>query len=239
MMKAEMKPAMKRARGIVLVVIVLTVLFAIVGCNQATTTPQPTTQPTAQATAQATAEPTAQPSAQPDAEATTRPTTSKNPKVQIEMMDGGKMVFQLYPKFAPQTVANFVKLANEKYFDGLKFHRIMKTFMVQGGDGASDPSKPALTPIYGEFSNNGFAQNTLSHVRGVISMAILGPDSATSQFFIVTKDSTFLDGNYAAFGKMISGQETLDTIANTPVDPSGEGSVPTVDVVMKSVTVVG
>ena len=112
--------------------------------------------------------------------------------------------------------------------------------MVQGGDGSSDPSKPQADSVVGEFAQNGFPQNTLSHTFGVISMAKTSdPNSATSQFFIVTGDATFLDGGYAAFGRIISGKATLDKIANTPVEQTGEKSTPTVDVVIKSVRVVG
>jgi len=152
------------------------------------------------------------------------------------------MLFELLPQFAPKTVANFVKLTNEKFFDGLKFHRIMKDFMVQGGDASSDSSKPQAQSIVGEFADNGFPQNTISHVKGVISMAkTADPNSATSQFFIVTGEAKFLDGGYAAFGKLISGQKTLDKIANTPVEASpygGEMSLPKVDVVIKKVTII-
>lgn len=170
------------------------------------------------------------------------PGTSKsNPKVQIEMEDGGKMVFELYPKYAPETVDNFVALAKSGFYDGLTFHRIIKGFMAQGGDPKGDGTGGSEKTIKGEFSSNGFTKNTLKHTKGVISMARSSdPDSASSQFFIMDGDSPNLDGDYAAFGKLISGEETLDKIANTPVEANpttGEVSSPTQKVVIKSVTV--
>ncbi len=154
--------------------------------------------------------------------------------VTITITDGVAMKLELYPDKAPKTVANFVKLASEGFYDGLTFHRIVKGFMIQGGDpegtglGGSDETIP------GEFAANGFAQNDISHVRGVISMArSFDPNSASSQFFIVHGDSTFLDGNYAAFGKLIEGYEVLDALAECPV----QGETPLAKPVIKSITV--
>lgn len=164
-----------------------------------------------------------------------------HPKVQIEMKDGGKMVFELYPEYAPETVTNFIELSKSGFYDGLKFHRIIKGFMIQGGDPDGNGTGGSDKSIKGEFAKNGFKQNTLSHTRGVISMARSGdPNSASSQFFIMHSDISQLDGKYAAFGKLIEGEETLDKIADTPVgsDPfSGEPSLPLEDLVMKKVTV--
>lgn len=165
-----------------------------------------------------------------------------NPRVQIEMENGDKMVLELYPEFAPDTVENFVNLSKSGFYDGLKFHRIVKGFMIQGGDPNGDGTGGSENNIKGEFSTNGFAQNTLQHTKGVISMARSEDfDSASSQFFIVHGDANFLDGQYAAFGKLIEGESTLDKIANTPVDPHpyipGEVSVPKEDVIIKKVTV--
>ena len=134
----------------------------------------------------------------------------------ITMEDGGVIVLELYPNLAPQSVCNFVYLARQGFYDGLKFHRIMRGFMIQGGcprgDGTGDPGYS----IRGEFNDNGFS-NDLSHTRGVLSMARSGhPDSAGSQFFIVHGDSTFLDGSYAAFGQVTSGMDVVDRLANTP-----------------------
>lgn len=171
-------------------------------------------------------------------------TTGKDdnhPSVQILMADGSKMVFTLYPEYAPETVANFIKLAKSGFYNGLKFHRIMAEFMIQGGDPKGDGTGGSDTTIKGEFSGNGFAQNTLSHTKGVISMArSQDMDSASSQFFIMTVDYTGLDGQYAAFGKLVEGEKTLAAIASTPVDMnrmSGEASVPKKDVIIKTITV--
>lgn len=165
----------------------------------------------------------------------------QNPRVQIEMEDGGIMVLELYPELAPETVTNFVVLADSGFYDGLKFHRIIEGFMIQGGDPKGDGTGGSENTIPGEFANNGFTQNTLKHEAGVISMARSNdPNSASSQFFIVDGDASFLDGSYAAFGKLIEGMETLKFIADTPVDINpytGEPSVPQVDVVIKTVTI--
>ena len=133
----------------------------------------------------------------------------------ITMEDGGVIVIELYPDLAPQSVRNFVYLARDGYYDGLKFHRIMKGFMIQGGcpngDGYGNPGYS----IKGEFEANGFT-NDLSHTRGVLSMARGGdPDSAGSQFFIVHGDSKFLDKEYAAFGKVTDGMDVVDRLADT------------------------
>ncbi|MFZ5989935.1 MAG: peptidylprolyl isomerase [Bacillota bacterium] len=166
----------------------------------------------------------------------------EHPKVQIEMEDGGKMVLELYPEYAPETVDNFIKLTEDGFYDGLTFHRIIKGFMIQGGDPQGNGSGGSEKTIKGEFAENGFKQNTLKHTRGVISMARSNlPDSASSQFFIMHGDSSFLDGKYAAFGKLIEGEDVLDKIASTPVDPNpsmpDEISVPKEVVKIKKVTV--
>ncbi len=167
---------------------------------------------------------------------------SDHPKIQFEMENGDKMTFELYPEYAPETVANFVSLAESGFYNGLTFHRIIKGFMAQGGDPNGNGSGGSDKNIKGEFSSNGFTQNTLKHTKGIISMARSGdPDSASSQFFIMDGTAATLDGDYAAFGKLTSGEETLDKIVNTPVkaNPSmrGEVSVPTEKVIIKSVTV--
>ncbi len=170
------------------------------------------------------------------------PDLSGHTQVQIEMESGDKMVFELYPEYAPETVSNFINLVNEKFYDGLTFHRIIKGFMIQGGDPSGNGSGGSDKKIKGEFSENGFTQNTLSHTRGVISMArSQDPDSASCQFFIMHDDqyASQLDGKYAAFGKLISGEETLDKLADTPVTmdkSSGEVSSPEEKVVIKSIT---
>lgn len=166
-----------------------------------------------------------------------------HPRVQMEMQDGGKMVFELYPEYAPATVENFLNLAKSGFYDGLKFHRIVKGFMAQGGDPKGDGTGGSGKSIKGEFAENGFKQNTLKHTRGVISMARSGnPNSASSQFFIMDGENSSLDGKYAAFGKLTEGDEVLKKITDTPVGPNprgGEVSVPKTDVVIKKVTILG
>lgn len=168
--------------------------------------------------------------------------TGTHPIVKIEMEDGSEMVLELYPEYAPVTVANFVTLAESGFYDGLKFHRIVQGFMIQGGDPLGTGIGGADESIVGEFSKNGFEDNTLSHVRGVISMARSNDmNSASSQFFIMHGDSDFLDGDYAAFGKLVEGLDVLETLGNTEVEKnpdSGEMSLPVEDVIIKSISVV-
>jgi peptidyl-prolyl cis-trans isomerase B (cyclophilin B) len=134
----------------------------------------------------------------------------------ITMEDGGTIVLELYPDLAPQSVQNFIYLARQGFYDGLKFHRIIKGFMIQGGDpDGTGGGGPGYT-IKGEFKRNGFT-NDLKHTRGVLSMARGNElDSAGSQFFIMHTDITSLDGEYAAFGRVISGMDVVDIIAATP-----------------------
>ena len=141
----------------------------------------------------------------------------KNPIVTIEMDDGGIIKLELYPKIAPQTVCNFIYLINKHFYDGLTFHRTIPGFMAQGGDPEGTGMGGPGYSIKGEFSENGIPNN-ISHVRGVISMArSMMPNSAGSQFFIVTDDSEFLDGKYAAFGVVIDGMDTVDKIVKSRV----------------------
>lgn len=137
---------------------------------------------------------------------------SSGSKVKFTMENGGEFIVELYPQYAPETVANFVKLVGEGFYDGLTFHRVVDGFMAQGGDPLGTGMGGSDEEIYGEFADNGFSQNTLSHQRGVISMArSSNPDSASSQFFICYDDASFLDGSYAAFGKVIEGMEVVDS----------------------------
>ena len=131
----------------------------------------------------------------------------------------GIMLLELYPDIAPITVENFQNLVSEKFYDGLIFHRVIKDFMIQGGDPEGTGMGGSEKTIKGEFKNNG-VENNLSHTRGVISMArnSISMDSASSQFFIVHKDSTYLDGDYATFGKVIAGLDVVDKIAEVDVD---------------------
>ena len=132
---------------------------------------------------------------------------------EIEMENGGLIKLELYHNIAPITVENFVKLANEKFYDGLIFHRVIAGFMIQGGDPNGIGTGGPGYQIKGEFAING-VQNDISHERGVISMArSMSYNSAGSQFFICHADSTFLDGQYAAFGKTIEGIDVVDQIA--------------------------
>ena len=142
---------------------------------------------------------------------------SKNPIVTIEMENGGTIKAELFPETAPNTVANFVNLVQSGFYDGLIFHRVIPGFMIQGGDPqGTGMGGPGYT-IKGEFARNGFKQNTLKHTRGVLSMArSMMPNSAGSQFFIMHANAPHLDGDYAAFGKVIEGMDVVDRIANTP-----------------------
>ncbi len=134
------------------------------------------------------------------------------------MENGKTMTAELYPEYAPLTVQNFIKLINEHFFDGLIFHRVIKGFMIQGGDPSGTGMGGSEKTIKGEFESNGF-KNDLKHTRGVLSMArTMDPDSASSQFFIMHQDAPHLDGQYAAFGKVIEGIETVDEIANVKTD---------------------
>ena len=159
---------------------------------------------------------------------------SKNPIATIEVENFGTIVVELYPEIAPNTVANFVELANSGFYEGVTFHRIISGFMIQGGDPQGNGQGGPGYSIKGEFTANGF-ENNLKHTRGVISMArTMMPDSAGSQFFIMHKDAKNLDGQYAAFGKVIEGLDVVDKIADTPTYASDK---PKKDVVIKSITV--
>ncbi len=163
-----------------------------------------------------------------------------HPNVTVEMENGKKFKMELYPEFAPQTVANFVALAKEGFYDGVGFHRVVEGFMAQGGDPEGTGMGGAKHNIKGEFASNGHADNTLSHTRGVVSMARSQmPDSASSQFFICYDDASFLDGEYAAFGKVIEGMEVVDAFLEIDRTMGSDGAVssPTQPIIMKKVTV--
>ena len=186
-----------------------------------------------------------------------------NPIATMEIEGLGTMKIELYPDQAPNTVKNFITLANRGFYDGLTFHRIVKDFMVQGGDkegtGSGSPTLADLKDggsdtenyaIKGEFVQNGFNQNTLRHEKGVISMARSdysqmglyeeGYNSAGSQFFIMTEDNSSLNGHYAAFGKVIEGMDVLDKLNETEVEEAEDGeeaSTPVDPPVIKSVRV--
>jgi peptidyl-prolyl cis-trans isomerase B (cyclophilin B) len=159
--------------------------------------------------------------------------------VVIDVKDYGKITVELYPDIAPITVKNFKKLVNEKFYDGLIFHRVIEDFMIQGGcpdgngTGGYTDEKGNKVTIKGEFSANGI-KNTLAHTRGVISMARSGnPNSASSQFFICHATASHLNGQYASFGKVIEGMDVVDAIAIVDTNSSDR---PLTDVVISSIT---
>ena len=159
---------------------------------------------------------------------------NKNPIVTFEMENGDIFKAELYPEIAPNTVRNFISLINHNFYDGVIFHRVIKGFMIQGGDPEGIGIGGPGYAIKGEFSANGF-KNDLKHERGVLSMArSMMPDSAGSQFFVMHKDSPHLDGQYAGFGKVIEGIDVVDKIAETKTNFQDK---PKQDQVMKTVTV--
>lgn len=160
---------------------------------------------------------------------------SKYPQAVITMHTGETMTFALMPEYAPNTVNNFIELSEKGFYNGLIFHRVIETFMIQGGDPMGNGTGGPGYRIEGEFADNGYIQNTLSHNRGVLSMARSADfDSAGSQFFICHQNATHLDNQYAAFGVLIDGEKTLDRIAKTP---TGKDDVPTSPEQIKSITI--
>ena len=159
----------------------------------------------------------------------------RNPIVTFEMENGKIMKAELYPDKAPNTVNNFISLVSDGFYDGLIFHRVIPGFMIQGGDPAGVGTGGPGYNIKGEFAINGFKGNDLKHERGVLSMArAMAPNSAGSQFFIMHKNSSHLDGQYAAFGKLTDGFEVLDEIASVRTDWNDKPKIPQV---MRKVTV--
>ena len=158
----------------------------------------------------------------------------KNPIVTFEMEDGKVFKAELYPEIAPISVENFISLIKKGFYDGLTFHRVIKGFMIQGGCPLGNGTGGPGYTIKGEFAANG-VKNDLKHEAGVLSMArAMNPNSAGSQFFIMHKTSPHLDGQYAAFGRIIEGMENVDAIACVATDWNDK---PRTDVVMKKVTV--
>ena len=158
----------------------------------------------------------------------------KNPIVTFEMEDGGVFKAELYPEIAPNTVKNFISLINHGFYDGVIFHRVIPGFMIQGGDPEGTGMGGPGYAIKGEFTSNGF-KNDLKHERGVLAMArTMMPNSAGSQFFVMHKDSPHLDGEYAAFGKVIEGMEEVDKIASQKTNYADK---PKEDQVIEKVTV--
>ena len=157
-----------------------------------------------------------------------------NPIVTFEMEDGGIIKAELYPEIAPNTVNNFISLINKGFYNGIIFHRVIPGFMIQGGDPMGNGMGGPEYSIRGEFKANGF-NNTLLHSRGVLSMArSMMPNSAGSQFFVMHEDAPHLDGQYAAFGKVIEGIEVVDQVCRVRTDYNDKPRIPQV---MKKVTV--
>ncbi len=200
-------------------------LFALGGCGSKEADTQAPEEGAASLTTEEEAStPTEEPSSEAD-------TTSEGDlltglhHVEIEIADYGTISLELDADTAPITVTNFIALANDGFYDGLTFHRIIKDFMIQGGDPLGNGTGGAENNITGEFKSNGI-ENDISHVRGVISMArSMEADSASSQFFIVHQDSTYLDGEYAAFGKVTEGIEIVDQICDNTAVQDANGTV--------------
>ena len=190
---------MKRKKNILLICSIFIIgLFALIGCGNSSTTEQgkENTEKTQEKSEQETKE--------------TKETNENLPIVTMKIKDYVTIELELYPEFAHNTVNNFISLANSGFYDGLTFHRVIKGFMIQGGDPDGVGTGGPGYSIVGEFTSNGFA-NSLKHTKGVISMARYpdNPNSAGSQFFITSADASHLDGDYAAFGKVISGIEVV------------------------------
>ena len=163
-----------------------------------------------------------------------------NPKIKITVRDFGTMTAELYPDKAPNTVKNFLSLIEKDFFSGMIFHRVIRGFMIQGGGFDEGFQQKKADAIKGEFIANGFMQNDLRHTRGVLSMARTSdPNSASSQFFIMHKDSPHLDAQYAGFGKVIEGLEVIDLIANVKTGRLGwYDDVPKTPVVIEKIEVI-
>lgn len=202
-MKTTLKKISSKAVSLLCIIAVMSLCFALAGCGEKNESSQGTSATETSASA---------------ADVSNLGNTAV-----IDVKDYGKITIELKPEIAPITVENFKKLVSEHFYDGLTFHRIMEGFMIQGGDPLGNGTGGSDETIKGEFSQNGF-ENKLSHTRGVISMARSSdPDSASSQFFIVHQDSTFLDGQYAAFGVVTDGMDVVDKIAEDakPTDSNG------------------
>lgn len=166
--------------------------------------------------------------------------TKNLPIATITVEGYGEIIAELYPETAPNTVNNFISLANSGFYNNLTFHRVVNNFMIQGGDPNADGTGGPGYSIAGEFAENGFGTNNLKHTAGVLSMARSNnPDSAGSQFFIMDGTSESLDGKYAAFGKVISGMDVVNAISEvkTEKNSANENSKPKEEIVIKSITV--
>ena len=211
---------MKKKFSFLLVLAVLVMGLSACGSSKSDTMSETkaTKAPKATETAEVTKEP----------ESKTTDTKGKH-HAKIKVKDYGTIEVELDGDTAPITVANFIKLVNEKFYDGLTFHRIMSGFMIQGGDPLGNGTGGSDETIKGEFSSNG-VENNISHKRGVISMARSSdPDSASSQFFIMHQDSDYLDGEYAAFGKVTKGMKVVDKICEDATPTDGNGTIEKAD----------
>ena len=211
---------MKKKFSFLLVLAVLVMGLSACGSSKSDTTSETkaTKAPKATETAEGTKEP----------ESKTTDTKGKH-HAKIKVKNYGTIEVELDGATAPITVANFIKLVNEKFYDGLTFHRIISGFMIQGGDPLGNGTGGSDETIKGEFSSNG-VENNISHKRGVISMARSSdPDSASSQFFIMHQDSTYLDGEYAAFGKVTKGMSVVDKICEDATPTDGNGTIEKAD----------
>ena len=173
--------------------------------------------------------------------ATQEEETVTGDRVKFTMENGGEFIIELYPEYAPETCENFLTLVSEGFYDGLTFHRVIDNFMAQGGDPEGTGMGGSDKKINGEFSRNGFKQNTLSHTRGVVSMArSQSYNSASSQFFICYVDATYLDGDYAAFGKVIEGMDVVDGFLEVErnYDANGYRSSPKTPIVIEKAEVI-
>lgn len=159
----------------------------------------------------------------------------KNPIAKIQIKDYGIITAELYPEYAPNTVNNFIELSKKGFYNNLIFHRVIKDFVIQGGDPNGIGTGGPGYSIKGEFANNGHEKNTLSHTEGVLSMArSVDNDSAGSQFFIVSGNATYLDGEYAGFGKVIEGMDIVNAIENVDTDNNDK---PKEDIVIESIII--
>ena len=233
---------MKKIISLILALLMLTLCFAFTACDNSDTTltskPDSSTKPTEKPTDKVTDAPHTAPKLE-DIDFSTIETldgvnesASETDYVKITVRGYGDMIVRLYPDVAPATVANFKKLVGEKFYDGLIFHRVIKNFMIQGGDPLGTGMGGSNATIKGEFSSNGF-ENNLLHKKGVISMArSSAPNSASSQFFICHKTKSHLDGDYASFGYVIYGLDVVDAIASVATDNNDK---PREDVVIESI----
>ena len=208
---------MKKSISVIAVILSIMMLLASCGKGSDNSTPTPA------------------PASTPDPELVKNKITAT-----IELEDYDDITLELYPDLAPETVENFVELAEDGFYDGTVFHRVIEDFMIQGGGYDENLKQKKASSVKGEFAANGF-ENTLSHVRGVISMArAQDMDSATSQFFIVQQDATYLDGQYAAFGIVTDGMDVVDEIASVrtgSVAASGMEDVPVDPVIIETITI--